>query len=82
MNDLRCNGCAAKHKCSTAVAYGSVICTRNRLNSGQTKSELDSVRKQESLRYCPHCGKKIDEEIKTPESLLFTRHQLAALANT
>ena len=30
---------------------------------------------------CPHCGKSIDEEIKSPESLLFTRHQLAALAN-
>ena len=30
---------------------------------------------------CPHCGKSIEEEVKTPENLLFTRHQLAALAN-
>ena len=30
---------------------------------------------------CPHCGKSIDEEVRTPENLLFTRHQLAALAN-
>lgn len=30
---------------------------------------------------CPKCGKVIPEETKTPDSLLFTRHQLAAIAN-
>lgn len=30
---------------------------------------------------CPECGTKIPEEIRTPEQLLFTRHQLRAIAN-
>lgn len=30
---------------------------------------------------CPKCGHEIPEEAKTPESLLFTRHQLGAIVN-
>ena len=31
---------------------------------------------------CPHCGETIPEEPATAQSLLFTRHQLALLANS
>lgn len=68
--------------------YASII---NILNSDQY-AQFDAMmtsleEKRDLIQYilpeqrCPHCGKVIPEANMTAEGLLFTRHQLGALAN-
>ena len=54
-----CEGCAAINKCNVAVQPGSVMCQMYRLQSGQTKAELQECR-NEHVKRCPHCGKLLN----------------------
>ena len=53
-----CVNCAARHKCGAAVEYGSIMCTINRMQSGQTKGDFVSPKRSEPL-YCQYCGKSL-----------------------
>lgn len=50
--DKRCEGCATLKDCPTIYEYGSVMCLMKRMQSGQTKGELENTRNS----HCPHCG--------------------------
>lgn len=52
----KCYNCAAKHKCSAAVEFGSIICMANRLQSGQSKGSFIGERKTADAKYCAYCG--------------------------
>lgn len=57
-NEKNCDRCPARNKCIIACEPGSIMCTMNRMQSGKTHGDET----QETYkRYCPHCGKPIDQ---------------------
>ena len=44
MIDERCRNCHSVGECNIAVGYGSVVCTLNRMRSGQAKKDVLNVK--------------------------------------
>ena len=54
-----CYNCGAKKNCSAAVGFGSIMCTINRMQSGQSKADFIGTHRKAETRYCAYCGKPL-----------------------